>query len=112
MPNLTVWKWGRTIKCKKSPSTCSNTNSIFHSVLKHVKQKLKPLRGDTITIIAPDDNSDSESPPPIQAWVKDVLNEIFVVQKSCMLASTPIIEDSDFVRLAEFSFGQFEMSAT
>ena len=35
-----------------------------------------------------------------------------MVQKPCMLASTPIIEDSDFVRLDEFSFGQFEMSAT
>lgn len=58
-----------------------------------------------------EDDSDCESPPPIPAWVKDVSNEIFILQKSCMLGSTAVIEDSDFVHLGEFSFRQFETSA-
>ena len=40
----------------------------------------------------------------------DVSNEIFVLQKSCMLGSVAIVKDSDFVRLGEFSFRQFETS--
>jgi len=111
MPNLVVRKSGRTIKRKTSPSTRSDTDSTSRSVPKRVKQKPKPPRRDTITVAAADDDSDSESPLPVPAWVPDVSNEIFVLQKSCMLGSTPIIEDSDFVRLGEFSFRQFETSA-
>ena len=64
-----------------------------------------------IVVRTVDDDSEQESPPPIPAWVKDVSDEIFVLQKSCMLGTMAIVEDSDFVRLGEFSFRQFETSA-
>ena len=111
MPNLTTRKSGRTIKCKTSPSTRSDTDSTSRSVRKRVKQTPKPPRHDTITIATADDDSDGESPPPVPTWVHDVSNEIFVLQKSCILGSMAIIEDLNFVRLGEFSFQQFEMSA-
>jgi len=111
MPNLAVRKSGRTIKRKTSPSTRSDTDSTSRSVRKRVKQNPKPPPRDTITVSTVDNDSDSESPPPVPAWVKDVSNEIFVLQKLCMLGSVAIVEDSDFVRLGEFSFRQFETSA-
>jgi len=110
MPNLAIRKSDRTIKRKTSPSTRSDTDSTSRSVSKHVKQVPKPPRWDTITVGTADGDSDSESPPPVPAWVMDVSNEIFVLQKSCMLGSVAIVEDSDFVRLGEFSFQHFKTS--
>jgi hypothetical protein len=111
MPNLTVRKSGRTIKRKTSPSTRSDTDSTSRSFPKRVKKVNNGNRRETIMVHTAEDDSECESPPPIPALVKDVSNEIFVLQKSCMLGSTAIVEDSDFVRLGEFSFRQFETSA-
>ena len=111
MPNLTVRKSGRTIKRKTSPSTRSDTDSTSLSIRKRVKKVNKPSPRDIIVVSPLDDDSERESTPPVPAWVKDVSNEIFVLQKSCMLGTTAIVEDSDFVRLGEFSFRQFETSA-
>ena len=63
-----------------------------------------------IVVHPADDNSEHDSPPPVPAWVKDVSDEVFALQKSCMLSPMAIVEDSDFVRLDEFSFRQFETS--
>jgi len=111
MPNLTVRKSGRQIKCKTSPSTRSDTDSTPLSVPKRVKKSKNLNPRDIIVVHTVDDDSERESPPPIPAWVKDVSNEIFVLQKSCMLGTMAVVEDSDFVRLGEFSFRQFETSA-
>ena len=111
MPNLTVRKSGCTVKCKTSPSTHSDTDSTSHSFPKRVKKVNNGNRRETIVVRTAEDDSECESPPPIPVWVKDVSDEIFVLQKSCMLGSTAIVEDSDFVRLGEFSFRQFETSA-
>jgi len=111
MPNLTVRKSGRVIKRKTSPSTHSDTDSTSRSFPKRVKKINKPISNAAITVRTIDDDSERESPPPVLERVKDVSNEIFVLQKSCMLGAIPIIEDSDFVTLGEFSFRQFETSA-
>ena len=111
MPNLTVRKSGRQIKRKTSPSTRSDTDSTPLSVPKRVKKSKNLNPRDIIVVHTVDDDSERESPPPIPAWVKDVSNEIFVLQKSCMLGTMAVVEDSDFVRLGKFSFRQFETSA-
>ena len=111
MPNLNVRKSGRQIKHKSSPSTRSDTDSTPLSVPKRVKKSKNPNPRDIIVVRTVDNDSERESPSPIPAWVKDVSNEIFVLQKSCMLGTVAIVEDSDFVQLGEFSFRQFEISA-
>ena len=111
MTKLIIRKSGRTIKRKSSPSTRSDTDSTSRSFPKRVRKVNKPILNNTIMVRTADDDSEHESPPPIPAWIKDVSDEIFVLQKSCMLGSMAIVEDSDFVRLGEFSFRQFETSA-
>ena len=111
MPNLTVRKSGRQTKRKPSPSTRSDTDSTPLFIPKRVKKSKNPNPRNSIVVRTVDDDSEQESPPPIPAWVKDVSDEIFVLQKSCMLGTMAIVEDSDFVRLGEFSFRQFETSA-
>ena len=111
MTKLTIRKSGRPIKRKTSPSTRSDTDSTSNSFPKRVKNVNNGVPKNTKAVYTVDDDSDLETPAPAPEPVKDVSDEIFVLQKSCMLGTTAIVEDSDFVRLGEFSFRQFETSA-
>ena len=111
MTKLTIQKSGHPIKHKTSPSTRSDTDSTSNSFPKHVKKVNNGVPKNTKAVYTVDDDSDLETPAPAPEPVKDVSDEIFVLQKSCMLGTKAVIEDSDFVRLGEFSFRQFETSA-
>ena len=111
MTKLTIRKSGHGIKRQLSPSTRSDTDSTSNSILKRIKKVNNRIPKNTKAVYAVDDDSELESPAPVLERVKDVSGEIFVLQKSCMLGTKAVIEDSDFVRLGEFSFRQFETSA-
>ena len=57
----------------------------------------------------------SPSPPPADDHapddVLDVSQKEFTIARCCMLGSTPIMEDTDFVKLGEFSYRGFETTS-
>ena len=90
-PNLTIEKSGCIIKCKTSPSMHVDTNSTSYSFSKGIRKVTNSIFNNNIVVHTIDNNSKCKCSPPVPAWVKNMLNEIFVLQKSCMLGSTSII---------------------
>jgi hypothetical protein len=111
MTKLTIRKSSRPPKRKASTPTRSDSESLSLSVPKRVKNVHKPVTSKTNVTETVDDDSEVESLPTPSAPVQDVSSEIFTLQKSCMMGVIPIIQDSDFVVLGEFSYRQFEILA-
>jgi hypothetical protein len=57
----------------------------------------------------------SPSPPPTDKdtsnKILDISQQEFTIARCCMLGSTPVMEDTDFVKLSEFSFRGFETTS-
>jgi hypothetical protein len=111
MTKLTIRKSSRPPKRKASTPTRSDSESLSLSVPKRVKNVNKPVKSNINVTETVDDDSELESLPTPSAPVQDVSGEIFTLQKSCVMGVIPIIQDSDFVVLGEFSYRQFEISA-
>jgi hypothetical protein len=111
MTKLTLRKSSRPLKRKPSTPPRLDSDSLSLTASKRVKKANKPVPSTISLSPTLDDDSDLEIVPTPVAPVKDVSGEIFTVQKSCMMGLTPIIQDSDFIVLGEFSYRQFEISS-
>lgn len=79
--------------------------------LKHVKTKKFIHPDDIHTLNDEDDEDEVQEVERTSALVRDVSDEEFTLQKSCMLGSEIVIDDIDFLKLGEFDFRSFHMQA-
>ena len=111
MPNLTVRKSSRPPKRKGSPTTRSEIASTPKPAGKRAKST-GFVNPETVKVVhdvdAADEDQDIQEVPKA---VRDVSGEIFTLMKFCMLGTEAVVEDTDFIRLGEFSYRQFEILA-
>jgi hypothetical protein len=108
MANLTVRKSHRTPKPVESPPVASKTRPKAIEKKKRVGKPL-PDRNKQATPNRVEDAADDMSEEEVYAKpVKDISMETFTLQKLVMLGGDSIIADTDFVKLSEFGYRQFE----
>jgi hypothetical protein len=95
---------GRPPKRRVSPFTDKNTSSTPKRVKK--SEFMHPNNSHEIHSSA--DEREVEAVPEV---IKDISDIEFTVTRCCILGSDPILEDTDFVKLGEFSYRQFETLA-
>ena len=108
MPNLTARKSHRTRKPVGSPPVVSKSRSHSVSSKKHVG-KLVPIQNQKSATNRIGDEADDVS--EVEAYakpVKDISLETYTLQKLVMLGNDSIIGDTDFVKIGEFGYRQFE----
>jgi len=59
-------------------------------------------------VVEEDEEEDTEEDEPAPPRVKDVSQETYTLHKSVIVGKTSIVGDTDFLKLAEFSYIEFE----
>ena len=61
-------------------------------------------------VVEEDVEEDTEEDEPAPRRVKDISQETYTLHKSVIVGETSIVGDTDFLKLAEFSYIEFETS--
>src|SRR5437762_2623685 len=105
MPKFTIQKSGHPPKQRVILSECQNSSSAANLLLKHIK-KQEFVHPDKMHEIQSTDNEpESKATPQV---IKDVTGIECTLTHYCILSSDPVLEDTNFVKLGEFNYCQFE----
>ena len=111
MPKQGQRKSGRLPK----PSQKRNTRSVTPPPLNPPKKRAKLAKfvhpENVITLEESEDEQTIPDPPPRPVHVKDVSEDIFMVNKCCLLDKEAVWNDTDWVKLGEFSFREFSQQS-
>jgi hypothetical protein len=107
MPNLTIRKSSRPKKPSKNARMHSESPPVVKPAKKRVKNA-KFIHPDNMDAVD-DTEEEEEAPmaPAVPPPLEDVSEVTFTIKKSCTFGGVVIVNDSDFVKLAQFDFRYF-----
>ena len=108
MRNLTVRKSHRTPKPVESLPVVSKSRSHAVSSKKHVRKLVRVQNKESTTNRVGDEADDVSEEEVYAKPVKDVSMETYTLQKLVMLSGDSIIAVTDFFKICEFGYRQFE----
>ena len=108
MPKLTVRKSSRPPKPKTSPLTHPISRIAPKQTVKHITNA-RFIELDTVDDFDEPDNQDSKYTCSVRS--KDISGETYTLTRRVMLGSVAVVEDTDILKLGEFSYRQFETMA-
>src|SRR5579859_8122257 len=108
MARLTIRKHGR--KAPVEDNTPQSSNAGKRVAGKNNRVSKLPIKRNkhANTVVEEEVEEDDEDDEPAPPRVKDVSQETYTLHKSVIVAETPIVGDTDFLKLAEFNYIEFE----
>jgi hypothetical protein len=108
MPTPTVRKSSRPPKRRPSSPIEQNAKRTPKATSKRVKSAkfINPNAVDKNDVADTSDTSDDVETN--MDSIVDVSNNVYTVSRSCMLGTEPVYEDTDFLKLGDFSYRQFD----
>jgi hypothetical protein len=108
MTNLTVRKSHRPPKPVRTPPVTPKTRPKAVEKTRRVGKPVSARNKPPTTNRVEDEGDDVSDEETYAKPVKDVSNETYTLQKLVMLSGDSIIADTDFIKLGEFGYRQFE----
>src|SRR5579859_4346573 len=109
MPRLTCRKQGRKAPLEEDTTRGSKSGKLVAGKNNRVSKLPTKRNKYTNTVIEEEEEEDDEDDEPAPPRVKDVFQDIYTLHKSVIVADTSIVGDTDFLKLAEFNYNEFEM---
>jgi len=108
MARLTIREQGHKVPVEDNTPQRSNSGKRVAGKNNRVSKLPTKQNRHANTVVEEEVEEDDEDDEPAPPRVKDVSQETYTLHKSVIVAETPIVGNTDFLKLTEFNYIEFE----